>query len=227
LPKGSSGSETPGTILELEEVPEALLPKRSSSSNSGESGLKVLAHPFTSVVRAEASLKKAEQFPAPPKFLRFPYRMKFMLRHSAVLCVRKEKKSTEYGVLGVGTLKIWGNDDCFDQLEFIARHTNDLICSHPIYSWNAMTLTQDEEHHMYCCKWTAAADILAAPNSLPAVREFRVVFTTLELANSFKEAFEESCTKASRPEIIFKSNQMTPIPCPEKGTPSLTLPPSV
>ncbi|CAG7785329.1 unnamed protein product [Allacma fusca] len=175
-----SGGDIPSTILELEEGG----PKKSSSRGSP---VRIPPLPHNNVVRAEVNLKRAEELAAPPKFLRFPYRMKFMLKHSVVLC----------------------------------------SMDHPIYSWNTMTLTVDEEHRMYCCKWTAAADILAAPNSLPAVREFRVVFTTLDLANSFTVAFEESCTKASRPEIIFKSNQMTPNPCPEKGTPSLTLPPSV
>ena len=57
-----------------------------------------------------------------------------------------------------------------------------------------MTMTSDEEHRQYYCIWTAAADILAAPTSLPTVREFRVAFPTLELATSFKTAFEEVLT---------------------------------
>ena len=54
-----------------------------------------------------------------------------------------------------------------------------------------MTLTSDEERREFSCVWTAAADILAAPTSLPTVREFRVVFPTVELATSFKTAFDE------------------------------------
>lgn len=83
-----------GTIGEMDEAHNKIVQAHgespvgsgSSSNNNGT---------LSGRTDAAGSVKKSgDENPAPPKFLRFPYRMKFMLKHSVVLCVRKDKKST-------------------------------------------------------------------------------------------------------------------------------------